>query len=132
MTKATTQTVELSALSLIHRCGPQTKDDLFSLVTGMAKGVLTNLKEFGYIKPDPDDKDVFHITQSGKRRIGVEVSRAFSGSRTREALGEDDHYTCPELRPNTDRAGSNDAFALPSRRADGLLYPDGRFIPVAP
>lgn len=116
------------AIAILNRIGSMDKADLFNTVTGLTPAIYKKAVSSGYIKPDKDVTDLVGVTWQGRKRIGLESSRI--KATPREKTGDsDDLYDGAELMPYAGRPGSEAALLLPSRRADGLHYPGGRFVP---
>lgn len=122
------QNFEIDALLILQRIGQQSRQELYATVPGLNHNHISRMENYGYIKQDRDIKDIFQITNSGKRKIGVDTSKTVSTSR-QVLTDEDANYDGAELRPYAGRPGCEAALSLPSRLPDGLHYPDGRFIP---
>jgi hypothetical protein len=116
-------TVERSVLALLHRIGAQTRTELHSTVTGMNKATITKLIERGLVRHDKADSERISITGAGLRSIGAASTKVPLKPKAKE---KSQWYQGEELLPFDGRPGAMDAFALPSRRSDGLHYPSGR------
>jgi hypothetical protein len=116
------------AIAILNRIGSMDKADLFNTVPGLTAAIYKKAVSAGYIKADKDVTDLVGATWQGRKRIGLESSRIKATARTIVG-GSDDLYDGAELMPYAGRPGSEAALLLPSRCADGLHYPDGRFVP---
>lgn len=119
-------TVERSVLALLHRIGSQSRTELHSTVTGMNKATITNLIERGLARADKLDAERISITSAGRRSIGA---KSATPQAKPKRVADDRYYNGDELKPYEGRPNAMDAYALPSRRVDGLHYPDGSFVP---
>ena len=122
-------TLVLQTLQALVRLGPMDRNEIISLIQAIDLRQISGMETSGYIRIERGFSDVCHITNFGRRFIGVAPEKTRATSRV-VVSKPGDLYDGAELRPCSMRAGSMDAFALPSRFMDGLHYRDGSVLQI--
>ena len=122
MTKTVDKTVN-DVIGILTRIGSMSKQEIIGLAPEANHHVLAKRERTGYIRLDKDER-------AGRKRIGEGPDKSLVQARTHSHNKSKDTYDGAELRPCSVRAGSMDAFALPSRMPDGLHYRNGKVAQV--
>ena len=116
--------IQQSIVSALHKIGPMLKQELMSMTTASQSDITKALKN-GFIVCAEEFRDITY-TASRKGCIKYGLSIRKSRVATNQTYVPTGLYDGADLKQFSGRPGCNDAFDLPSRQFNTLLYRDGR------
>jgi hypothetical protein len=131
-----TALITMQVLQHLHSHGPSTRAQVVAVLGPVPYSTLSNLRTLGNIAIDHGTNEpTYTITPRGQKKLaglrGAPQLRQEQVKRA-ELLRQAATYHGAETSQPSNRPGSMDAFALPSRIGDRLFWPDGRVTRINP
>ncbi len=131
-----TAPITMQVLQYLYPHGARTRFEIVEALGDVPHSTLSNLRVNGHISIDKSaSAATYSITPRGQKKLlglrGAPHLRQEQVRRT-ELMRQAASYHGTETTQPSNRPGSMDAFALPSRIGDRLFWPDGRVTRINP
>lgn len=125
--------ITIKVLQHLYTHGACTRAEIVKALGSVPYSTLNNLRVLGHVTIDHATKDpTYSITPRGRNKLaGTGQRRSTTDTQRLDNTRKAKSYQGAEIIEPSNRPGSMDAFALPSRVGSRLHWPDGRITNVS-